>query len=490
MITDQFNPKALPKAYHSATARVMGRLPAHEVLRRRPDGSAHQMFNIIIGEPLAVLNNEVQRFEDNRYPSTTPVDQMDILYSVPLPANWGDYESPNVLRNSMFEFLDVDLLLPSGWYMFGSGDCHIVEGETYAGRYALEMNVSGDPIGIGQDIDDLEANYGDPLTLSVWTHAESGEPIINLQLVAKNMLTGDFQSVTSLAFTPDIDDWTRLVLTLERTTFPSTDFKAYISASGAGVVHVDAAQLEKEATPTPWKARSDDCPPWNVTGAWQTDAEYWDNGDRREIYYCDNYYDFFNHAVPTFAEIDESVTADYAAPNPAWDFKIDSFNDQYLMGFSVSGDRILRDNLTVPGETICEYILKGMDAQGLYNGYSGEFIGLTMLRSLLYVLETSGDGYNLLCVNPQTEQPDSSGFYILNRLPVEGIDIVPSGATVSLGLDTYDPDQLSLRVSPSGSDEVTDYRLRLWYDYYMPDAGNRLLMFREDYRDVGGVELH
>ena len=494
MITDQFHPKALPTAYHAQTSHMASLLPLHDILRRRPDGSAHQMYNILVGEGMSRLEAELRRMEEARFIPSCPVDQKDIFYSLPLPPDYNPEASgTNLLANSAFEFVSPIDDMPFNWKSYGDGDIYPT-GDSWAGRQGLALDVpsSTGVLGVFQRIDTFNANYDEPVTLSVWTKIVGSDEIPTLQLqmtfYARNMLTGDFQEVLSTTISGMSTDWTRHSATVMHIGRPSSEAMVYLVAtnldSAIKTIILSSVQLEKTTEITPWAPSPADYPPWNLTGSWgklQASAP-----DRTSVYYCDNDWDFFYRAVPTRASISDDepryITADLNCQN-----KIDPLAQEWTTAFILDSSGIGKVNSSVPGEVLARYNTLAMSSSGTWETLSIQPTGGTVLRDLLFTLDQLGGEWGVSCINMEETLPESSGLYVLNRIPVPGFDsIIPTGASIEVAMDEDDLDSLVVRFSGSGISPV-DKKIKLWYDYYEIDNGNGLVMLREDYRNQGGL---
>lgn len=496
MITDEFHPKALPTAYNSASARLAALLPMHDVMRTRPDGSAHQMYNILMGEGLSSMRNLAQRMEETRYIPTCPVDQKDIFYTVPLPPEYDPEASgTNMLLNSAFEFTSLLNDVPLGWNVYGSGDLSgsgavAPTGDSWAGRQGLlfSMPEGSGFIGLFQNIDTFQANYDEPVTLSAWTKLVSGSPVLRISLVVRNMLTGTWQEAMSVTTSGMAADWIRHDINVMHIGRPTSEARIFfhVTNSGAGSAEfiLSAAQLEKTTEITPWAPSTEDYPPWNLTGTWGTLQAR--AGERTTIYYCDNDWDFFYRAVPTRASVSEE-TARYVSANLRTQPKIDPLGQEWLTALSLDASGISKINTDVPGETLARYATLAMDPTGVWANLSIQPTGMTILRDLLFTLDQLDGEWGISCLNIEETLPESSGLYVLNRVPLPYFnDIVPTGASIEVAMDEDDPDSLVVRFSQSGEAPV-DKKIKLWYDYYQVDEDNGLIVMREDYRNQGGV---
>lgn len=481
-----FHIKSLPRAYHTETARVMNRLPAHDILRRRPDGSAHQMFNIMIGEGLSALEAEMQRYEESRWLDTTPTDQPSLFYQTDLPLSFTtDYPDPNYLLNSAFEFHTIDNE-PYEWSITGSGS---LSSDAYFGRHSLKLTVGpGETALVVQEVRGLELSYEHPLSFSCWMTG-SGDASVTLMTSARNMVNGDYRLISSAAaaFT---SEWDRYDTSVAHVGFPLSEGRVIVQVVGGAEtseIYIDALQLEQHANPTLWRASQSDYAPWNVTGSWggvELVAEI--NGAQQPLYYCDNNYDFYFRAVPTRATVSDE-TPRWLAPTTIYDSLIDYYDDEWRTEFAIENGKIVKNNADVPGEQIAEYGIRvaGLDSLELMPDGWSELLGLTMNRDLLFVLDKKDDEYGIMCLNPQYQIPDTGWLYYLNRIPLDLT--VPSGASITLGLDEWEQESLALRIVDG--ETVSDYRIKLWYDYYRIDLNGRYILMRESYEDYGGISL-
>jgi hypothetical protein len=496
MITDQFHPKALPTAYHMQSSHMSSLLPLHDILRARPDGSAHQMYNILIGEGMSKLEAGLRRMEETRFVPSCPVDEKDIFYSLPLPPDYNPSASgTNMLENSAFEFVSLYDELPFSWNIYGSGDISgsgfvTPTGDSWAGKQGLAVNMPEGTgfIGLFQTIEAFQANYDEPVTFSAWTKLVSGSPVLTMSLKVRNMLTGTWQDAMAITVSGIASDWVRHDISVMHIGRPTSEARVFLqlnnTASGTASLILSATQLEKTTEITPWAPSPADYPPWNLTGLWGTLQA--SAPDRTSIYYCDNDWDFFYRAVPTRASLSDDtaryITADLQCQN-----KIDTLAQEWTTSFFLDSSGISKVNSSVPGETIARYNTLALSSSGTWEPLPIQPTGMTILRDLLFTLDRLDGEWGVSCINMEETLPESSGLYVLNRVPVPNFEwAIPLDASIEVAMDEDDLDSIVVRFSGSGMNPI-DRKIKLWYDYYEVDNDNGLVMLREDYRNQGGV---
>ena len=152
--------------------------------------------------------------------------------------------------------------------------------------------------------------------------------------------------------------------------------------------------------------------------------------------------------------------------------------------------QIVKENIDVPGEYLAQYDLVTVDSENVWRIYSTTMLQLTMLRDLVVILASEDGNYVLLIANPQYEIPERTHLFLLNRLSISGLaDLLPTNFSILLGIDEYDVDGLTVQITDTDTNDIAEYRIKLWYDYYTMDENFSNIIMREDYVDYGGVQI-
>lgn len=494
--------KMRPRAYHPETAMVLNRLPMHDVVRRRRDGSAHQLLNIAIGKGLRDAHKLLNDFVGSLHLNSCPVTEPDIVYEAPgIERRRGQVTPPNLVRNSAFEYVDLIDQLPYHWVL--SSHCTL-SNDSYFGKNSIQLTVPpGEEGFIMQRLELPGITHLDPMCLSIWAKS-NGVGNLQFALVGTNRVNNGVASIggTTTGFT----SWRREYF---GGTFgvPTGGIHVYIKVSNTGATNavwtIDAIQAELNEAPTVWRPKLDDQSPYvDNGGVGEYEISFRNLTQHIVLEYAATNHDFFYYAVPQRATI--QTGGNYVAAETYYGSKIDFWDREWLTRFAIQSNKIVKVNDEVPDEVLGSYDLTTRsryyyvtwaypDAE---KAKIAEWVKspiiplqLTMLRSLLYVLAWVDDHYEILVVNPDWEEPENNNLYLLNRITIQDDDdvLTASGATLTLGRDDEDQDSLTIRVEVG--DATTDYKVKLWYDYYtLDDTASRIYM-REDYSVYGGVTI-
>jgi len=543
------HPKSLAKTQHVSGRRLLNKLPMHDVIRRRPDGSASQMFNMILGEGLQQLDNEIERYQNVTSLHSCPTDELSALYLANVPPEWNrDLPYKNQLANSDFEAICPSGEMPYDWTFEGiaaysSGEVSTSGNYTQHGSRCLEVTLDpGDGISIYQEIDNFEASYVDPLSATFFAKLKTGTVLSQIRLEMENAVSGDWNEYTQSTTIQSGYEWERITANFNeaRPAFTKTRFHIDLWNNGTStaIVMIDSAQLEIGSLPSLWRRkRNDNYPLWNITDtAGEFDIYTNINSRKQPLFFCDNFYDFYDRAVPTRAEIHTSTLSyRFISALTEYNSHPDTFGDEWRSEFKIisqnapvyervtlesitgnesnypdgtprmittiskdgNGDtiyetrtQIVKENKDIPTEYLASYDLMMLSVDNIWEIYPASFLYLTMIKDLLAVLIKENEEYYILIVNPQHEIPERSHLFLLNKLKVSGLsDILPSGFTLDLGVDEYDENSLALRIVDTDADTTTNYKIKLWYDYWM-FYDNQTIAMRENYEDYGGVTIN
>lgn len=471
--------------YHSSvTQEIVNQLPMWWSGRRLRTSKYNQIVNYLAGTQIADL---VSRNDDafvGGVLALADANVPDILLKYQVPASVGlreDYVSRNLLVNGSFKLRTNPYLVADNWTYSGT-----IQYQTgLFNNTAVAMDPTAGLAYLRQELY-LDIPAGKKLCASCYyripTWAAAGAVVptghgITFTVRYKDGTTsvgyaqfaahtqGEWKRVqTYLTLTANID-----LITFQVQTFTTAGF-----AINQQVV-VDGCQVEQAQRASQWEPSRLDSP--HYVGF--SDSPPVDFEAEHLLYYTDALRDFWYRAEPTRTGVTYSRTNEIVSSATAGTETLtDYFGEDWDCTFSHSGNKVKKIGITCPDEEYGSYDLAFYNPRGFYEtGYTYTIQALTWFADRIWlVINTRNIPENTMTAILCTVDP---------RVPSPEPDYLEVTAAISMPDVPLDIDRMEFRYEDQQhiylGNATTEYRVRVYYDYYMVDTQTYMAYFREQY---------
>jgi len=482
--TDEREPRQGYNA--SMSQRIVNDLPMWHAGRRLRTSNFYKILNALFGKQAEEFSiDNTDSFIDS-YLDLVNTDAPDIILKSVVPANIEirelEHLSRNLIQNGAFRIRTSPHLIGDGWEYSGT----VILGVGYIGNTCpVITNSTG---GYVQQTMYVDIPTGTPLCASTaykiatWSGGTSTTDTGHALTMTVYYRDATTAVATGLFDAHTAGGWEQKFTTLT-TTKPAYKILFKISTGSTATfpitsnLFLDACMLEQATKPSQWMPSRLDIPHYlegTDPAPVDFDAEY-------PLYYVDNLKDFWHKAVPTRAGIALTRTNTISAATGVGQVKlVDFFEEEWLAEFDISGNKIRKIGITCAGEVYGSYDLAFINYRGRYEvGHTYTIKALAYYHDQLWAIVDRGANLSehllVLClINPNVPSPEPDYLEVIAAVELEG---------VPLNIDRMEfrkYDQQHIYVGNATS----EYRLRLYYDYYMFDSNTYASYLREEYDEL------
>jgi hypothetical protein len=483
-------------SFSEVTQEQMNRLPQYHVGRRLRTSNWAGLFNALDGVVLEDYKVQERRALRNLFLRTVHLDEPDLLRVVDLPPGT-NLEPPqvnvNLLRNGSFELRSRPDRVADFWTH--SGVVEVQSVALFGATSPALTPASGATSRISQIVKQDAWNGGESRTFSAWYRINTwaGGTIPSSShglLVTVTYGTGATQTFRAAFAAHTSDQWRRVTLTVTPTVaVVSYEVKLETARSASFnltvPVRLDAVQAEANSTATVWQPNLFDSPNWffqRVLTPVHFDGPV-------PIFVTDTLRDFYYEAIPTRVELLEvrDLRSD-ADRRGGFGEALDFHHLRWAFTWDVDPAvnkirRIGLDPQDIYGSFDLSLFTGTEDGERFEEGAAGlTYRCATQFQRWLWVVHQTRDlnGNTIMALSmadPRVPFPSPTHYEAKMTLPLP----LSPGDYHRVEFQFEDPQHLYI------STPITEYVLRLYYDYAIINTRTLQTFFREKYASLALV---
>lgn len=470
--------------YHNMTQEVCNDLGMWHKGRRLRTSNWQAISNAVTGKPCGEFESEADDEFMNSLLQLANANQPDTIlrYAVPgVTEIREEFNSRNMLLNGAFKLRNNPYMIADWWNHSGTVD--------FAQGLVNNNSVSMDPTAGAVYVEQnqyLNFPTGTHLCGSCfyrilpWAYSGGDIPSEHAIILTIQYKDGTTSTARQKLSAHTYGQWERAYASITPTKHVDKVTFRVQSQQATGFtitqnVQVDGCMLELSTRPSQWEPHRNDSPQYVNTETpppIDFEAEY-------PLHYVDTLNDFWFNAVPTRTGVTDIRANTITQNNDVGYVRlVDYFDANWDAEFDFSSNSIRKIGITCPGEVYGTYDLAFFNYRGFYDtNVRYTIVALAWLQDRLWVVANAvglPDGVTkpILCVvDPNVPSPEPDYLEVMGAVELPGI---PS--TIDRAEFRYD-DQQHIYLGNS----TNEYRVRLYYDYFMFDTESYWAYFREQY---------
>jgi len=480
--------------FHSTnTQRIANYLAQWQEIRKLRHSQGQRLINAMYGIHFDEVEEGLDRSLRDMLLELSDLNQPDVVSRLVLPSDAildVPVDNRNLIRNSSFERWTVPAKMPDIWT--STGTVAVVGG--LVGYRAVQLSTPSNGTSTAIQTVKEQVPVDVPHTFSVWyripSHALS-LPSTDFGLrITGTRPDGNTDTIEKLFKAHTDNEWARLTLSYTPTQdWVKFDFEIRVTRTDsfpfASTVQIDAAQVERGDTSTPWRSNIQDTLPY-FSNRTRTGIRLESN---HHMWFTDNLEDFWFKAIPTRHAIRQSWSEVRSAPTSAGSTRtVDFSKREWDVVWTLNGNKIekrIKDPVVADSllDTLASYDIAYRNENEKFeiqtSGITMEAMTWFAGRLWLVVSETdfsSSTIRSLYILEPRTNHPEPSYLEAIAGIKLD----IPNTAVMC---EFRNEDQQHIYIN----DGSTTYVVRLYYDLFTVDGGSRLLYMREKHANIGVV---
>ena len=472
--------------YSQVTQETVNLLPMWHKGRRLRTSNYQQVLNAMVGTQLERMETVNDQLFLDSYLVFVDTDAPDILLKYQIKANtefYDTFEAKNLIVNGDFKVRSNPSLIADRWNYTGD----VIYGEGLISNVCATFdNEVGSGGSVYQEVF-IELPAGTPLCSSAyylvptWTttgNSTNDNHALQMEVYYKD---GTTETVTTQFALTTGGYWMRAYAS---TTTDRQCFKIVVTGKSTKSatftinqpVLVDAFMLEYSTKPSQWEPSRLDYPHYLSVTQFPLVAFRAEH----PVYLAENLENFWFNAMPTRALAVSSRSSTISAVTGVGSVSlVDYFGETWDAEFQHTGTHIQKVGVTCDGEVYGTYELAFINARDRYQvGQTYTIKALAWFHDMVWAVvqkDVLGTSMLLLCViDPKVPSPEPDYLEVVASVELSGIPT--------------DIDRAEFRYNDQQyiylSDGVTEYAVRLYYDYFMFDVDSFMAYFREEYDEL------